>query len=256
MVWLYRILILCALLYALITLAAYALQRKIIYFPPDIYHTPPAGMREVKAEDGSIGWHAPAKEGRPTIMIFHGNASSIDSNMHIFRDLNANGYGVWSVGYPGYPGNTGQPTQENIVRAALSQYEKLRQSGAEDIILSGTSLGSAVAAQLATKTQPELLILDAPFNSMLDMARAQMPFLPTSILLKDKWQSDEALSTLSVEMIWIHGTDDRIVPLHQGQKLCDRYMGPKSSHIIPGAHHTNTWLNGGREVILDRLSKL
>lgn len=256
LIWTRRILLLALSLYLILLVIAYFGQRKLIYFPSGHYQPPPAGWTEVQTEDGFLGWHSPAREGLPTLMIFHGNGSAIDSNMHIFRDLQAAGYGVWSVGYPGYPGNSGTPTQANIIAAARQQHKALKEQGVSDIIFYGTSLGSGVAAQLAAELMPELLILDAPFNSIADIAAQQMPLLPTRLLLRDKWESDRALQGLSVPLIWIHGTADQIVHISQGQKLFDGYEGPKSGHIIPGAHHTNTWLNGGREIVLDALRAL
>lgn len=235
---------------------AFFAQRKILYFPPSLYHPPPAGMIEIRTDSGYLGWYSPAKGDRPTIMVFHGNASSIDSNMHIFRDLEAAGYGIWSVGYPGYPGTSGNPTQDNLVAAATAQYEHLSDMGVENIVYYGTSLGSGVASQLAAKYQPALLIVDAPFNSVADMARKQMPILPTDLLLKDKWRSDQALEDLDMPLIWIHGTADPVIPLAEGQKLFDGYKGSKSAHILDGADHINTWLNGGREIVLKALDKL
>jgi len=104
--WLRKILITLFILYLSLTTAAFFTQRKFIYFPPDNYGAPPDSFKEVVTETGILGWYSPAQNSRATVMIFHGNASAIDSNMHIFRDLQAAGYGVWSVGYPGFPGNT------------------------------------------------------------------------------------------------------------------------------------------------------
>jgi len=189
-------------------------------------------------------------------MVFHGNASAIYSNLHIFRDLQAEGYGVWSVGYPGYPGNAGTVTQPQIVEAAHDQYETLTKSGITDIIFYGTSLGSGVASQLAVSANPKLLILDAPFNSMTDMAQKAIPLLPAKLLLKDKWDSNRALNSLDTPLIWIHGEQDNIIHVSQGQKLFDSYTGPKAAHIIPNADHLNTWLNGGRGIVLTALNKI
>jgi pimeloyl-ACP methyl ester carboxylesterase len=256
MTWLFRILLGVACLYLGLVILLFLAQRKMLYFPPTLYHPPPTTMTEIRLASGELGWYAPAQDGKPTVMVFHGNASSIDSNLHIFRDLQAEGYGVWSVGYPGYPGTEGKPTQENLVAAALAQYEYLSGAGVDKIVFYGTSLGSGVAAQLAAQKTPDLLVLDAPFNSVVDMARRQMPFLPTGLLLKDKWQSDLALENLNTPLIWIHGTEDRVIPLAQGQKLFDGYSGPKSSHILAAANHINTWLNGGREIVLTALHQL
>ena len=256
MIWIHRLIFVALLLYIGLAAIAFFAQRKIMYFPPNFYHSPPTDMMEVRTDSGGLGWYSPAIDDRPTVMIFHGNASSIDSNMHIFRDLQTAGYGVWSVGYPGYPGTPGKPTQSNLVQAATEQYQHLSGLGVERIAFYGTSLGAGIAAQLASDYQPDLLIVDAPFNSVADMARRQMPILPTSILLKDKWRSDQALEGLTVPLIWIHGEQDRVIPLAQGQKLFQRYSGPKSGHILTGGNHNNGWLNGGREITLTALDKL
>ena len=255
-IWIRRFVYIAVLFYAAILAAVFFAQRQFLYFPPNFYHAPPAGWTEVKTPSGILGWHSPAQNGKPTVMVFHGTGSSIDSNLHIFRDLQAEGYGVWSAGYPGYPGNAGKPAQRPIVAAAKDQYEILTDLGVTEIVFYGTSLGSGVAAQLAQDFEPSLLIMDAPFNSMADMAQRNMPFLPSRVLLKDKWQSGLALKDLTAPMIWIHGTADRIVPLSQGRTLFDGYEGPKSSHIIAGAHHTNTWQKGGREIVLEALKVL
>ena len=254
--WVRRILIALVFLYLGIAAAAFFAQRKFIYFPPNDYHTPPANMTEIKTESGLIGWYSPARDGRPTVMVFHGNASYMDTNLYIYRDLQAAGYGVWAVGYSGYPGNSGTPTQAKIVAGAAQQYQALRARGVSNIIYYGTSLGSGVAVQLAAQHKPDLLILDAPFNSMTDMSRQHMPFLPTKLLLKDTWESGQTLDQMNLPLIWIHGTQDRIIHISQGQKLYDGYNGPKSGHIIPGANHINTWFNGGREIVMNALDGL
>jgi len=41
--------------------------------------------------------------------------------------------------------------------------------------------------------------------------------------------------------------------MSHGQKLFDGYAGPKTPYLIQGAHHTNTWLKGGREIVLEAL---
>ena len=254
--WVHRISFLVITLYVALAAIAFLAQRKMLYFPPNVLYSPPENMNEIRTENNSLGWYSPAKGNLPTVMVFHGNASAIDSNLHIFRDLQQAGYGVWSVGYPGYPGSQGSPTQENIVAAARDQYQHLYSIGVERIVFYGTSLGSGVASQVTAQHRPDLLILDAPFNSVADIARQNMPILPTDVLLKDKWRSDKALEGVDVPLIWIHGTNDRIIPMTQGQKLFDGYGGPKSAHVISGASHINTWLNGGREAVLSALKTM
>lgn len=264
MKFLKRTLLAALLLYLLVGAAVFGFQRKLLYFPPSTYLDPVAvgvDMGEVKYtnDQASVtGWYGrPAESGNKVVMVFHGNGSAVYSNHDIFRDLMNAGYGVWSVGYPGYPGSAGEPSQGAILQAAEQQYNSLLSRGIkpDDIIFYGTSLGSGVAAQLTAKHQPSLLVMDAPFNSILDMGRKQVLWLPVSLLMKDKFESDKALAGLDVPLIWIHGTADRIVPLSQGQKLYDGYSGPKSAHIIEGGQHTNLWFLGGREIVLKALAE-
>lgn len=252
-------------LYLIAAAAVFMLQRKLLYFPPDTYLDPVAvgvEMQEIKYTNYQVsitGWYGrPEPKGNKVVMVFHGNASAVYSNYDIFKDLMAQGYGVWSVSYPGYPGAIGKPSQEALMIAAERQYDLLLAQGIkpENIVFYGTSLGSGVAVQLAAKIQPSLLILDAPFNSVLDMGKKQVSWLPVSLLMKDKFQSDKALADLDVPLIWIHGTADMVIPISQGQKLYNGYRGPKSAHIIEGGQHTNLWFLGGRDVVLGALAKL
>lgn len=248
-----------ALVYLAVASLLYFNQRSLLYFPPNVYVTPQTAgvdMREVKHQ-AFISWYkAPETDTAPVIMFFHGNGSAIYSNRDIFADLIAQGYGVLSVGYPGYPGSAGTPTQGNIVRAAKFQRDWLKGKGiaSDRIVYFGTSLGSGIAAQLTALDPPALLIMDAPFNSTLDMAKTRVPFLPHSILMKDKYRSDKALQTYQGPMIWMHGTKDNIVPIGQGQKLYDGYGGPKFAHVFEGGRHTNLWGLGGRDVVLSHLA--
>jgi len=262
MKWLKLIVLAALTLYLIAAVVVFLAQRKLLYFPPSHYLTPSAvnvEMTEIEFRFGdsawATGWYAPpAEPSGKVVIVFHGNGSAVYSNHDIFRDLKGAGYGVMSVGYPGYPGLAtvlAKPTQANLLDAAMYQYDYLIEQGhsSEDIVFYGTSLGSGVAAQLAAKHQPSLLIMDAPFNSVLDMGRKQIPWLPVSLLMKDKFQSDKALAKLDVPLIWIHGTSDMIIPISQGLKLYDGYKGPKSAHVIEGGQHTNLWFLGGREIL-------
>ena len=264
MKWLKRIVLAVFSFYLALVALVYALQRNFLYFPPQIYLTPEAvglmGFEEVKIEGAdnielTAFWAPPATDEHKVVMFFHGNGSAVYSNHDIYRDLAANGIGVLGVGYPGYPGSDGRPSQKDIEIAAALQRDFIINQGInpERHVYFGTSLGSGVASQLAQQHPPALLILDAPFNSILDMGRRQMPFLPVKLLMKDKYLSDQALSGLNIPLIWMHGTDDKVVPLSQGQKLYDGYKGPKSAHIIEGGQHTNLWYLGGRKIVLEAL---
>lgn len=249
------------ILYVIPVALVFIFQRSFMYFPPDIYLTPTdvrleaAGEVFLDTDEGSnltAWWLPPKNNGGKVIMFFHGNGSAVFSNHDIYRDLHAAGYGVLGVAYPGYPGSTGKPKQKTITNAGEHQYNWLIGQGIrpDQIIYFGTSLGSGIAAQLATRHAPSLLIIDAPFNSTLDIGRMSMPVFPVGLLMRDTYRSDLALSTLNIPLVWTHGANDDVIPLEQGQKLYDSYQGPKSHLIIEDGQHTNLWGAGAREFII------
>lgn len=267
MQWLKRIGVGLLILYLLICAAVFVVQRKLLFFPPQNYLSPTdvgvPNMMELNLSSGTTSWWiSPASDDKKVIIFFHGNGSAVFSNYHIFKDLIAQGHGVLSVGYPGYPNNAQtpslNPSQVGIIDAAKINYQFVLDNNIapDRIVFFGTSLGSGVASQLTAIHQPSLLILDAPFNSIVDMGRRRIPFLPINLLMKDKFESDKALSGLDVPLIWTHGTNDQVVPMSQGQKLFDEYEGPKIAHIIEGGHHTNLWGLGVREIVLARLDQI
>lgn len=255
------------ILYAVPLVLVYIFQRSFLYIPPKIYMTPQAvglsGVEEISLQNSggdqvSAWWIAPANDRAPVIMFFHGNGSAVYSNHDIYRDLQAAGYGVLGAGYPGYPGSTGKPTQDGIIDAVEVQYDWLTAQGIspDRIVFYGTSLGTGIASQLTLRRPPILLILEAPFTSGIDMGREAMPVFPVKWLMKDSYESVAALAQIRVPMVWMHGTEDDVVPFRLGRELFDGYQGPKSELIITGGQHTNLWGLGAREFVLDELSKL
>jgi len=164
MKWLKLTLLAALTLYLIAAAAVFLLQRKLLYFPPNIYLTPTAvgvpEMTEIEIRFSdragwATAWYAPPSDpDGKVVMVFHGNGSAVYSNHDIFHNLINQGYGVWSVGYPGYPGRSpilAKPSEYNLVEGAKVQYGWLIEEGIkpENIIFYGTSLGSGVAAQLA-----------------------------------------------------------------------------------------------------------
>ncbi len=247
--------------YLIALVLVYQFQRSFMYFPPAKYYSPVEAplpeFEEIKFETAEgtyvTAWWSAPKDNAPVFMFFHGNGSAVYSNAHIFKDLLDQGYGIWSVGYPGYPGSTGKPSETAITSAAVEQYNLLKEKGydGERIILYGTSLGSAIAVDVARKRSVSKIILEAPFYSMYHMVKLKMPIFAFKPLVKDKYENFDALQSLEVPMLWIHGDRDRVIPIGEGRRLFDGYAGPKESLVIPGGSHVNAWVSGGREQILE-----
>lgn len=253
-------------LYLITMLLIYTQQRRFLYFPPPIYLTPQAvelsGFEQLSLPNAGgdiLGWWSPPQNSsKPTVMFFHGNGSAIFSNHDIYRALQAEGYGVFALAYPGYPGRGGAPTQQSLSEAAVQAYDTLiaKDISPDSIAFYGTSLGGGVAAQLTVQRRPALLISEASFTSVADMAQHRFPLFPARHLARDKFNSVSALDGQNIPLLWMHGTRDQVIPFRIGQEFFETYNGPKIGHIIEGGRHTDLWYLGGRDLIMGTLEKL
>ena len=54
------------------------------------------------------------------------------------------------------------------------------------------------------------------------------------------------IAKLKVPVLIIHGDEDEIIPVEMGRRLFAAARDPKELYIIPGAHHNDTYLVGGK----------
>jgi fermentation-respiration switch protein FrsA (DUF1100 family) len=145
------------------------------------------------------------------------------------------GYGVLAVEYPGYGAAPGKTSETSIYESAEAA---LKWLGQRRVILSGQSLGSGVAVEMARRGFGEKLVLISPYTSMADVAAFHFPWLPVRLLLKHKF--DSASKKVEQPVLIIHGTDDEVVPFALGEKLSKHF--PRARFIpIQGAHHNDIW---------------
>lgn len=117
-------------------------------------------MLTVTTADGLTphGASIPAKTGKPTLLVFHGNASSarVRSNgspRSRRAPLAARSYGIVAAEYRGYAGNPDQPGEAGLMADAEAFYAAARaQAGGAPVYVVGHSLGSGVAFGLARQT--------------------------------------------------------------------------------------------------------
>ena len=230
----------------------YLNQRELMYFPSvERVHPRDVGLLDVgevelrtDANVPLVSWYGKAKPGVPTILFFHGNGGAVSHRAHRFRGLMAEGLGVFVLGYPGYGGNGGQPSEASFLDGALRSYDYLRGLGisASDIVIYGESIGTGVAVQLAAQVDAKALILEAPLSSAADVARQHYPYLLVDLLMKDPYRSVDYIEDIGMPLLVIHGDQDRIIPIEHGERLFAKAKDPKSFAAIPGATHNDLHL--------------
>ncbi len=232
-------------------------QRRLIYFPtqgvPDAAAVLP-GVEEVTypTEDGlSLGaWFVPAEEeaNGGTVVVFNGNAGNRADRTPLAEALVGRGYAVLFVDYRGYGGNPGRPSEEGLAADARAAVAYLRTRSDFDpnrLVYFGESLGAAVALGLAEHQPPAALVLRSPFTSLPDIASIHYPFLPTSLLLWDRYPNLETIQRIDVPVMIIAGSADSIVPVGQSRKLYEAASGLKRLLVIDGADHNDFALTAG-----------
>lgn len=238
-------------------------QRSLIYFPSTDTPTPPAwGLPQAEVvhlttDDGLTltAWYvpAPAQTAAPwTVVVFNGNAGHRGHRAGLATRLSALGHAVLLVDYRGYGGNPGSPTEDGLIRDARAVRRWLDSRSdvlPERIAYFGESLGAAVAIQLSRAHPPGALILRSPFSSLAAIGRTHYPWLPVGLLLRDQFASIDVIGTIRAPLVIIAGDADRIVPLHDTQRLFDAAQMPKRLVIIAGADHNDDALVWGPQVM-------
>ncbi|MBK8907036.1 MAG: alpha/beta hydrolase [Rhodospirillales bacterium] len=252
--------------YAAVVGGMFALQRNLLYVPDTANTTPAAsGAPELsvvtmETTDGLAlnSWFRPATAaGRPTIVYFQGNAGHLGYRGMRMRPYLDAGFGVFMVGYRGYGGNPGRPTELGLytdARAALA-FLDARGVPAADVALYGESLGSAVAVHLARERADAgepvaAVVLEAPLSSAMDVGAHHYPILPVRLLLKDRFDSATKIAGIQTPLLIVHGTRDRVVPRRFGEILFDAAAEPKEAVWIADAGHDDLDRFGIQHVVI------
>ncbi len=263
-----KVVIAIGLLYALVAVAAFIAQRKLMYFP-DPERVPPSNFaltgveeRSLATPDGEtlVAWYGRAPPGRPTLLYFHGNAGNLANRSERVRKYLARGIGVFMLSYRGYSGSTGTPTERNNVADARLAYETLVADGIDprDIVLYGESLGSGIAVQLAAEKPVGGIVLDAPYTSIVDVAAGAYPFLPVRNFMFDRYETMSFLPRVKAPLLIVHGEADSVIPVAMGRAIYEAANGPKEIATFPGAGHSDHHLFGSTEEVhrwIDSLSR-
>ncbi|WP_430966433.1 alpha/beta hydrolase [Spongiimicrobium sp. 2-473A-2-J] len=241
--------ILLLVLPGLLLTMLYFIQEKLIFLPTrlpaDYGYTFRSDFEELflPTEDGArlnaLHFKQPGSQG--VILYFHGNAGDLSRWGTVAPLFMEKGYDVLVMDYRTYGKSTGKLSEAALHKDAQRFYDYLLQRYNENqIVLYGRSLGSGVAARLASGNQPAQLILETPYYSLMDVAQERFPFLPMKWLLKYKLPSHSYVQEVTCPITIFHGTDDRVVPYGSGQRLFEAIPGPqKRMYTIEGGGHNN-----------------
>jgi uncharacterized protein len=228
--------------------ALYYFANRAIYFPSkypqgfwDIQYQLHASDVWIETPDG-VRLHAwfVARDGAPWVTLFlHGNAGNITHRLPHIQEIGAAGSSILIPDYRGYGKSAGRPTEKGLYIDSDAGYKHLVGMGyrANQIILHGESLGTAVAIDLASRRPCAALILEAPFTSASDVAGTVLPVLGP--LLVRSYNSATKVSRIEAPKLFIQGDHDEVIPPRMGQALYATAPPPKEFWTVEGAGHND-----------------
>jgi pimeloyl-ACP methyl ester carboxylesterase len=261
-----KIFFICGFVFTLFVLylgALYFLQDDLLFNPDNNYISPQkanlSGVSEnvLTMSDGIkiMTWSKDGDKTLPAILFFHGNRGQIAEFAPQILAFNKNGYGTFLAEYRGYGNSEGKINQDKMFSDAAEVVDWIKKSGYSKVVVIGYSFGCAASIGLANNRDVDGLVLISPFASLSRLVAEKYPF--SNWVLKDTYPSEDLIQNLNMPILIIHGTADKLVPVHHAKILYSKRTEKTSLHLLDQKDHREAfWANETPLLILDWLKGL
>ncbi|MCI0378232.1 MAG: alpha/beta hydrolase [Gemmataceae bacterium] len=234
----------------LLAVGCTSIENSLVFQPQpasEPYKAPPQPLQDIHFEtaDGTqihARW-APHPFAKGAILYCHGNGGNIEQWGGAVRDLwNNLNESVLIFDYPGYGHSSGKPSESGCYAAAQAAYDwlvKEKKIPPERILIFGQSLGGAVAVDLAARQPHRALVLVRTFTSAPDVALDQLPVLPYSLLMNNRFDSLEKIKMCSRPVFLAAADQDRLISLRHSQRLRDACLAPSDFFLLKNMGHND-----------------
>lgn len=188
------------------------------------------------------------------VLFFHGNRYNVEHYATYAPYFTSRGYECWMPDYPGYGRSKGE-TNVAVLKQTSLQLHKMAMARVptDSIFLYGKSLGSGIAAWLASQRDCRLLMLETPYESLGELTRSFLFMLPTPLLLREDIETTQYLSMVQAPTVAWHGTHDELIPLSQAAWVKNALKPGDFFYTIEGANHNGVPGSGVYHASLDSL---
>lgn len=198
----------------------------------------------------------------PVVVFFNGNLMTIERSDELYRKLAGCGVEVVAYDYRGYGFSEGQPDVGSFRADALAIHDKVaKEYAGRPVIVYGFSLGTAMAAYVASERELAGVVLAAPFAT----AEEEMPVfarrmgfgaeaIRTMVPGEDaKVAFDEVgmMGRSAAPLLVLSGSADMLVPMAQGRRV-EAASAAKVKRFVElrGAqHHETVYVSAAWEAI-------
>lgn len=236
--------------YVLVMALAYFFQEKLIFLPQKLdrehkfLFNQEFEERFIELKDGKMlhGLLFTTEDPKGIILYFHGNAGSLDGWGGVAPTFTTLGYDIFIPDYRGYGKSEGTVQGETQLYEDMQRvYDQIKEEyNKDEIIILGHSVGSGIAAKLAVDNSPKLLILQAPFYSLQDLANQTPPLnIFPSFLFKYKFEVGEYLKIAKLPVVILHGDEDEVIYYGSSLKLQKEFKLGDTLITLSGFGHNN-----------------
>ena len=193
-----------------------------------------------------------ADRGVPVIVFFNGNLMTVDRSDELYRRLAGLGVEAVAYDYRGYGFSEGEPDVAAFRKDALAIYDRtVKAYSGRRVLVYGFSLGTAMAAYVASERAVDGVILAAPFAT----AEEEMPVFARRMgfaaeAIRSMVPGDDARVAFDevgmmrrsvAPLLVMSGTADMLVPIAQGRMVAQA-SGAKVKRFVElrGAEHHET----------------
>ena len=239
-------------LYILIIGYVYFNQHNIVLSPSSDYHPPPKSFNitqnfiQFGDNDSLHTWYVSNNKNDLTVLYFSGNAFNISHRLFhidVFNQLDINAI---MFDYKGYGLSTGLiESKESFFESSELVYDYMIENlgvSSDSVIFWGYSLGSPIAAELATKYNSLAIILESPVISINKISEERFPFIPFAIINIFDFDINQHINQSKAPIILIHSEDDEVIPFRHAIEFFNSLERNKKKIIkIKGDHRLSAF---------------
>jgi len=239
-------------IYILIIAYVYINQANIVLSPSSDYHPPPKSFNitqnfiQFGNNDSLHTWYIGNNNNNLTVLYFSGNAFNISHRLFhvdVFNQLNLNAV---MFDYKGYGLSNGLiEGRESFFESSELVYDYMIEDlgiSPDSIIFWGYSLGSPIAAELASKKNCLGIILESPVISINKISKEKFPYLPFSMINKFDFNIDHYIDQSDAPIILIHSVEDDVIPIRHALEFYNNLnRNNKKMLKIKGKHRLSAF---------------
>ena len=215
----------------------YTMQRSFQYFPTPRRLGPTEMAGTFRSGDTLLQLTVRPHAGPGAVLYFGGNGEDVSSSVAPLMAAFP-GREIVMLHYRGYGGSAGEPTEADIALDAQGLFDEVHARH-PDVVVIGRSLGSGVAARLASVRPVARLVLVTPYDSIVGIAQRQFPIFPVSWLLIDKYETWRYVPKITAPVLILRAEHDELIPASSTEALRARFPpGQVTTVVVPADHNS------------------